>query len=149
VIASRATLLCEDEVVAMLEALLGKQLDYIGKDGRSASSNAPSGAAWCGRRAGSFPTRRLSRLPTASPNPRSQHSVNASDGAPARQPEREVRRTPRPRATGARRRISMSWFDGGWHMGWMATWRILECRYARGELDQETFRRMRDELRHS
>ena len=74
---------------------------------------------------------------------------------------------------------AMPWFDGGWHMGWMAIWwirgpaliavvvwalmkgastpsarsesaeEILRRRYARGELDDETFRRMRDELRKS
>ena len=70
----------------------------------------------------------------------------------------------------------MPWFDGGWHMGWMTVWwilipaliaslawalmkgtrepsassespeEVLRRRYARGELDDETFRRMRDEL---
>jgi len=67
-------------------------------------------------------------------------------------------------------------FDGGWHTGWMALWwvlgagligvlawavirasrpssgvpespeEILRRLYARGELDQETFQRIRDEL---
>ena len=69
----------------------------------------------------------------------------------------------------------MYWIGGGWHMGWMAAgwiigviviaalaWvvvtrtaerqdgpsadEILERRYARGDLDEETFRRMRAEL---
>ena len=71
----------------------------------------------------------------------------------------------------------MPWFDGCWHMGWIPVWwilgpvliavfawvlirgarlpsassespeEILRRRYARGELDDETFRRMHDELR--
>lgn len=71
----------------------------------------------------------------------------------------------------------MHWFDGGWHMGWMAigwlvvplllvlfVWpllrgardpngpsespeRVLKSRYARGEIDRETYLRMLSDLK--
>lgn len=73
----------------------------------------------------------------------------------------------------------MHWWDGGWHMGWMAFWwilalaaialvvwavlqagrsragggagdspeAILKRRYANGEIDRETYERMRADVR--